>query len=79
MHFQGPIGYIQNQIRMKFKILEIEYNGLIFKIEEDYPEVGVYLYIYKNGKCIKDYLQNDIKTCKEIAFEEYKVPIKNWK
>ncbi len=63
---------------MEFKILEIEYNGLLFKIEEDYPEVGVYLYVYKNGKCVSDYLQNDIHTCKEIALEKYQVPLEKW-
>ncbi len=63
---------------MEFKTFEIEYGGFLFKIEEDYPEVGVYLYVYENGKCIKDYLQNNIEACKEIAFEEYEVPIGVW-
>ena len=63
---------------MEFKVYEIEYNGLNFKIEEDLPEVGVYLYVYKEGKCIKDYLQNDFDACKEVAFEEFNVPIEKW-
>ena len=50
----------------------------VFKIEEDFPEVGVYLYVYENGDCIKDYLQNDIDTCKALALEEYNVPINSW-
>jgi hypothetical protein len=63
---------------MKFKILTTEFNGRKFKIEEDYPEVGLYLYVYEAEKCIKDYLQNDIEICKQIAFEDYKVPLDKW-
>ena len=64
---------------MEFKILETSHNGKVFKIEEDYLEVGVYLYIYEDDKCINDYLQNDIKTCKELAFEDFGVPLYSWK
>lgn len=63
---------------MKFKILETEFDGKKFKIEEDYSEVGSYLYVYEGEKCIKDYLQNDIETCKQVAFEDYKVPLDKW-
>ena len=63
---------------MNLKTFKIEHNGLSFKIEEDYPEVGTYLYVFKNNKCIKDYLQNTVLDCKEIAFEQYGVPINNW-
>lgn len=64
---------------MKFQILETDFNGRKFKIEEDYPEVGAYLYVYEGEKCVKDYLQNDIEACKEIAFEDFKVPLDKWK
>ena len=63
---------------MNFKIFETNYNGKKFRIEEDYSEIGVYLYIYEDGKCIRDYLQNDIETCKQIAFDDYKVPVDKW-
>ncbi len=63
----------------KFKVLEAEYNGLKFKIEEDLPEIGVYLYVFDDKKCIKDFLQNTIAICKEIAFEDYGVPMDLWK
>ncbi len=56
-----------------------EHNNKKFFIEEDYPEVGCYLYIYENETCIKDYLQNDIETCKKIAFEEYGVTQDKWR
>lgn len=63
---------------MEFKIYEAEYNNLVFKIEEDHPEVGVYLYVYENSICIKDFLQNDIDTCKDLAYKEYQVPLNKW-
>ncbi len=51
---------------MEFKIFEAKHNNLVFKIEEDYHEVGAYLYVYEAGNCIKDFLQNDIYTCKNF-------------
>jgi len=63
---------------MEFKILETSYNEKKFRIEEDYPEVGSYLYIFEDEKCIKDYLQNDIEVCKKLAFEDYGVPLDRW-
>lgn len=63
---------------MEFKILEAVYNGMRFRIEEDFPEVGTYLLIYKNEECIKDYLQNSVRDCIEIALEEYEVPFIQW-
>jgi hypothetical protein len=63
---------------MELRILETEYKGKKFRIEEDNPEVGTYLYIYDGNKCIKDYLQNDIETCKQVALEDYEVPLDKW-
>jgi hypothetical protein len=37
------------------------------------------LYVYEGEKCTKDYLQDNIKICKEVAFEEYKVSLDKWK
>ncbi len=65
--------------KMKFKILELEYEGKRFRIEEDYLEVGSYLYVYDGEKCIKDHLQDNIEKCKKLAFEEYKVPVDKWR
>ncbi len=63
---------------MLYRTYRAKHNSLSFKIEEDNPEVGVYLYVFSDDKCVKDYLQNDIKTCKEIALEEYGVPFCSW-
>ena len=66
-------------MKEKFKVYEYLQDNRIFKIEEDYPEVGAYLYIYENGQCIFDYLQDNIKMCKEFAFEKFNIPINSWK
>ncbi|PID92933.1 MAG: hypothetical protein CSA94_02645 [Bacteroidetes bacterium] len=56
----------------KFKILECKFGDRRFKIEEDLPDVGFYLYVYDpKGNCIADHLQNDLKT-----IIERKKPIK---
>lgn len=64
---------------MKFRIFETTHNGRKFEIEEDHPEVGAYLYVYEGTVCVNDCLQNDIETCKQIAYEYYKIPIDNWR
>lgn len=60
-------------------MLTAHYGGTKFEIVQDEPEVGVYLYVYDDGRCIRDELQNDVETCKEIAFEDYGVPKEIWK
>lgn len=55
------------------------HNGSRFQIVSDKPEVGVYLYVYDNGRCVHDELQNDVETCKDIAFEDFEVPKDAWK
>jgi hypothetical protein len=62
----------------KFNIYESIRNNRVFIIEEDYPEVGVYLYVYENGRCIYDYLQDDFKMCREFALEKFNVPLNSW-
>ena len=64
---------------MDYKVFTAEYKGLTFVIKEDLPEVGVYLFIYKDDNCIKDILQDTINICKEVALEEFGVPIEIWK
>ncbi len=63
---------------MYFRIFKTEHNNLIFKIEEYYPKVGVYLHVYENGSYIKDFLQSGVNRCKEMAYEEYLVPLNEW-
>ncbi|QCK16105.1 hypothetical protein [Mangrovivirga cuniculi] len=63
----------------KFKILECKFGDKRFKIEEDLPDVGWYLYAYDlNDKCLADHLQDDFETIIDFAFEEYQIPKTNW-
>ena len=64
---------------MEYKKYLAIYNGKKFVIEEDNPDVGYYLYVYENDKCVKDYLQNSLAIAKECAYEDYSVPINIWK
>jgi len=48
------------------------------KIVPDKPEAGVYLYVFENGKCIRDELQNDVAVCKQIAKEDFGVLDSDW-
>ena len=82
----GPLG--GNQLKSKDetvnqsqegKILRAQHNGLRFEIEQDYPQVGAYLYVYEGDKCVKDFLQDTVSDCQSFALEEYGVPTNIWK
>ena len=60
------------------KLFEAEFDNLCFRIEEDDPEVGAYLYVFTGGNCIRDYLQNSVHDCRQFAFDEYGVPVGTW-
>ena len=64
---------------MDFKILEAEHEGRLFRIEEDLPEVGAYLLVYEDGRCVKDFLQVGIDKCKREALGKYGVAQDKWK
>ena len=56
-----------------------EYNRLRFEIVKDNSDVGYYLYVYDEDRCIADFLQNDEDTCKQVALEEYGVEPSSWR
>ena len=58
--------------------MTVIFDGRRFVIEEDLPEVGVYLYVFEGDKCVEDVLQNDIATCIMVALEDYGVPKELW-
>ena len=62
----------------KYKLYESIQSGRVFIMDEDAPAVGVHLYVYENGSCIYDYLQDDFKMCKEFALEKFNVPLDSW-
>lgn len=49
-----------------------------FIIEEDLPDVGWYIYVFEKGKCIRDDLQDTLEIAKEVALEDYAVPVSSW-
>ena len=56
-----------------------ECNRLGFEIVKDNSDVGYYLYVYDEDRCIADYLQNDEDTCEQVALEEYGVEPSSWR
>lgn len=58
--------------------LESVFGEFQYIIEEDLPEIGAYLYCYKSGECISDYLQNSIEDCKDFAQQEFGIAISSW-
>ena len=73
-------GFIPKKTSMKcFKSFVATYGGFTFKIEEDVPDVFFCLYVFKNGKCIRDDQQYTIQACKEVALEMYGVPMDAWR
>ncbi len=60
-------------------MLECKFGYKRFKIAEDLPDVGWYLYVYdENGKCVADHLQDDLETILDFAFDEYLIPKTYW-
>jgi hypothetical protein len=59
--------------------LNAKHNNMTFEIVEDSPEVGFYLLCYDSlGKNIHDYLQDNPKMAKELAWEQFGVPLDSW-
>jgi hypothetical protein len=49
-----------------------------FEINQE-PLVGFYLYVFENGECIRDHLQDTLKIAIETALEDYDVPKDAWR
>jgi len=49
-----------------------------YEIKHD-PLVGFYLYVFEDGKCIRDYLQDTLELAMECAWEDFGVPKEAWK
>lgn len=52
--------------------------GQHFLIKED-SKAGYYFFVYENGKCIWDDLQDTVETTKRLALQNYNVPLSAWK
>ncbi len=64
---------------IKYKSFEVIIGDSRFVIEEDKPEIGWYLYVYKNGVCTHDYLQDSLAITKKQAQDQFSVPLEKWK
>ena len=67
-----------NNDTKRFDVYKTQWGEYKFRIEEDVREIGWYLYVYKDDKCIFDYLQNTLEICKSQAYEEFCVPLDSW-
>ena len=88
--YENSVGFLKNfalgtygiplnsWYEMKVRIFEAQKDDLKLRIEEDYPEVGAYLFVNKGGKDIRDDLQNTIDDCKEIALKMFEIPLDFW-
>jgi hypothetical protein len=59
-------------------VFETDFDHKRFLITDN-TQVGCYLYIYESGKCTYDDLQDGIRNCKEVALEDFGVPLDSWK
>jgi hypothetical protein len=49
-----------------------------FFIEHD-EQAGFYLYVYENGRCIQDYLQDTLELAIEMGRQKFQIPRNVWK
>ncbi len=62
---------------MKWKVAPHSPKHRYYEIKHD-PSVGFYLYVFENGKCICDYLQDTLELAMECAWEDFGVPKNAW-
>ncbi len=65
-------------MKMEYRKLNAEHDGRSFRIEEDNPDIGWYLYVSKDGQCTHDHLQDSLEKAKEQALRQYGVPKEAW-
>jgi hypothetical protein len=49
-----------------------------FEIASDGSPVGFYLFVYEGALCTHDYVQDTIESAKELALEQFGVPLEGW-
>lgn len=66
-------------MKKRFEKYFIKAENESFLIEEDFPEIGWYLYrIDRNGKTTHDYLQDTKDDAMKYALEVFQIPITSW-
>ena len=63
---------------MKWSAVNTQDSSRTFEIKHD-SLVGYYLYVFENGKCINDHLQDSLKDAFEFAERDYMLPKSFWK
>ena len=51
----------------------------VLVIDEDNPDVGWYLYVWKDRKLVNDFLQDTLDISKELALEKFDISYDLWK
>lgn len=63
-----------------FRSLIAEHKGNTYKIQEDLPDIGWYLFQYDTAnQCTHDTLQDNLASAMSYAEEEFGVPLLAWK
>ncbi|MEM7102734.1 MAG: hypothetical protein AAF502_06315 [Bacteroidota bacterium] len=63
-----------------YQIWTAEHDNCKYKIEEDSPTFGWYVFRYnKRGVCTHDYVQHDLEMAISFAEMQFSVPKENWK
>lgn len=66
-------------MRDNYSVLNYFQDGFRYRIEEDNPDVGWYIYVYdKEGNCIADHLQDSKQMAVSFCKEKYNIPEDNW-
>ncbi len=65
-------------MNMKWRAESELFKPRSYEIKHD-PLVGFYLYVFEDGKCIRDHLQDSFAIAVEAALEDYDVPQDAWK
>ena len=65
-------------MKFQFKIFKASHDDLRFEIEEDLLPVGAYLYVFEGENVLYDFLAESIDACKNLALEDFGVPLESW-
>jgi hypothetical protein len=57
---------------MKWRANSQSLKPMHYEIKHD-PSIGFYIYLFEDGKCIRDYLQDTLELAMECAWEDFGV------
>ncbi len=62
---------------MKWQAKNCSFDSKSYEIKYDL-RAGFYLYVFEEGKCVSDYLQDTLELAMECALEDFGVPKEAW-